>query len=111
MTRKLNLTKVEQKKILPILQEQHRELKSLRKDSAATRQDIRQQWRSIHQATQQKIKAVLSDPQRQHYDEMIANMHTHMRQYWKQMRQDVAPSAGASQSNPPANGNSPSSAQ
>lgn len=90
MTRKLNLTKVEQKKILPILQDQHREIESLRKDSAASRQDIHQQWQSIHRATQQRIRAVLSGPQRQQYDEMIANMHQHMRQYWKQMRQDVA---------------------
>ena len=106
LTRTLNLSPTEQQEILPILQDQDRQLQSLRKDQSFTRQVRRQQRHSINVTAQQKIKAVLNDTQKQQFDAMLAARRKRMREHWQQMQQQegASPANGVQPSSPASNG-------
>jgi protein CpxP len=68
MTKRYNLTSDQQNQIRPILQDQQQQMQSLRGDTSISREDKMAKVRSMHQASQQKIEAVLTDDQRKKFD-------------------------------------------
>jgi protein CpxP len=68
MTKRYNLTSDQQNQIRPILQDQQQQMQSLRGDTSMSREDKMAKMRSMHQASQQKIEAVLTDDQRKKFD-------------------------------------------
>jgi Spy/CpxP family protein refolding chaperone len=68
MTIRYKLTGEQQSQIKPILQEEQQQLKSLRTDSSASRDEKRTKMQSIRQASQEKIAAILTDSQRQEFN-------------------------------------------
>lgn len=74
MTKQLNLTSDQQNQILPILTGTQDQMKSIRGDSSLSDTDRRAKMRSLHEDTQAKIKAVLTDDQKKRFDEMQQRM-------------------------------------
>jgi protein CpxP len=68
MTKRYNLTSDQQNQVRPILQDQQQQMQSLRGDTSMSREDKMAKMRSMHQASQQKIEAVLTDDQRKKFD-------------------------------------------
>jgi Spy/CpxP family protein refolding chaperone len=68
MTKRYKLTADQQSQIKPILQDEQQQMQAMRADTSASRDDKRAKMQSMHQASQQKIEAVLTDEQRQKFD-------------------------------------------
>jgi Spy/CpxP family protein refolding chaperone len=68
MTKRYNLTADQQSQIKPLLQDEQQQMQSLRSDTSTPREDRRAKMQSIHQASTQKIEAVLTDEQKQQYE-------------------------------------------
>lgn len=68
MTKRYKLTADQQSQIKPILQDEQQQMQSMRSDTTASREDKRAKMMSMHQASQQKIEAVLTDEQKQKFE-------------------------------------------
>jgi protein CpxP len=68
MTKRYKLTADQQSQIKPILQDEQQQMQSMRSDTTSSREDKRAKMQSMHQASTQKIEAVLTDEQRQKFD-------------------------------------------
>ena len=68
MTKRYKLTADQQSQIKPILQDEQQQMQSMRSDTSSSREDKRAKMQSMHQASTQKIEAVLTDEQRQKFD-------------------------------------------
>ncbi len=71
MTKMLNLTPDQQQQILPVLQDQHRKMKGIWKDSSLSPQQRREQMRTVMMNTHQKVGAILTPEQRQQMKQMM----------------------------------------
>jgi Spy/CpxP family protein refolding chaperone len=70
----LNLTTDQQAKIKPLLVERQQKMQALMQDQSTAPEDRRAQARTISEGTNNSIKAVLTDEQKQKFDAMQANM-------------------------------------
>jgi Spy/CpxP family protein refolding chaperone len=77
MTKRYNLTTDQQSQIKPILQDQQQQMQSLRSDTASSREDKMAKMQSIHEASTQKIEAVLTDQQKQKFEADQQKMQQH----------------------------------
>jgi Spy/CpxP family protein refolding chaperone len=68
MTKRYKLTADQQSQIKPILQDEQQQMQSMRSDTTSSREDKHAKMQSMHQASTQKIEAVLTDEQRQKFD-------------------------------------------
>jgi Spy/CpxP family protein refolding chaperone len=68
MTERYKLTADQQSQIKPLLQDEQQQMQSLRSDTSTSREDRRAKMQSIHQASTQKIEAVLTDDQKQKFE-------------------------------------------
>ena len=68
MTKRYNLTADQQSQIKPILADEQTQMQSMRSDTASSREDKRAKMMSMHQASTQKIEAVLTDEQKQKFE-------------------------------------------
>ena len=68
MTKRYKLTTDQQSQIKPLLQDEQTQMQSLRSDTSTSREDKRAKMQSIHQASTQKIEAVLTDDQKQKFE-------------------------------------------
>jgi Spy/CpxP family protein refolding chaperone len=68
MTKRYNLTADQQSQIKPILQDEQQQMQSMRSDTTSSREDKRAKMQSMHQASTQKIEAVLTDEQKQKFE-------------------------------------------
>jgi Spy/CpxP family protein refolding chaperone len=68
MTKRYNLTADQQGQIKPILQDEQQQMQSMRSDTTSSGEDKHAKMQSMHQASTQKIEAVLTDEQRQKFD-------------------------------------------
>ena len=68
MTKRYNLTADQQSQIKPLLQDEQQQMQALRSDTSTPREDRRAKMQSIHQASTQKIEAVLTDDQKQKFE-------------------------------------------
>jgi Spy/CpxP family protein refolding chaperone len=74
LTSALNLTTDQQAKIKPLLVERQQKMQALMQDQSTAPEDRRAQARTISEGTNNSIKAVLTDEQKQKFDAMQANM-------------------------------------
>jgi periplasmic protein CpxP/Spy len=77
LTRKLNLTSDQQAQIRPILQDRDQKMQALWQDQSTDQQDKHSQMRSIRENSNTQIEAVLTDQQKQQFEQMQQHMHRH----------------------------------
>jgi periplasmic protein CpxP/Spy len=75
LAKKLNLTADQENQIEPILANRQQQFEAIRSDSSLSRKDRFAKMRTVRQDTDAKIKAVLTDDQKQQYDQMLQQMH------------------------------------
>ena len=80
MTRKLNLTADQQQQMLPVLTDRQQQFESIRNDSSLSADDRREKMRSVREDSEIKIKAILTDSQKQKYEKMQQEMRERMQQ-------------------------------
>ncbi len=74
MTAHLGLTPEQRVKILPILDEQAKEMKAVRGDENLTRAQVRTKMQEIHTKYHERIKPILTPEQQKKADELRAKM-------------------------------------
>ena len=74
LTRELNLTSDQQDKIKPLLAERQQKMQALFQDQSIAPEDRRTQGRTIMEGTNNSIKAILTDDQKQKFDAMQERM-------------------------------------
>ena len=80
MTKRLNLTQDQQNQILPILSDRQQQFESIRNDSSLSPKDRHSKMQSLREDSESKIKAVLTDDQKQKYDKMQQQMRARAQQ-------------------------------
>jgi periplasmic protein CpxP/Spy len=68
MTKRYKLTTDQQSQIKPILQDEQQQMEAMRSDTSTPQADKRAKMMSTHQASTQKIEAVLTDEQKQKFE-------------------------------------------
>jgi Spy/CpxP family protein refolding chaperone len=68
MTKDFNLTADQQAKIKPILVDEQKKMDDLRNDSGADRQTMRGKMMQIRQDTNDQVRALLDDKQKEKFD-------------------------------------------
>jgi Spy/CpxP family protein refolding chaperone len=68
MTKRYNLTADQQSQIKPILQDEQQQMQAMHSDTSTSGDDKRAKMQSTHQASTQKIEAVLTDEQKQKFE-------------------------------------------
>jgi len=74
LTRELNLTTDQQSQIKPLLVDRAQKMQALMQNQSMSQEDRRTQMRTISEGTNNSIKALLNDDQKQKFDAMQANM-------------------------------------
>ncbi|MBZ5520799.1 MAG: hypothetical protein LAP21_00940 [Acidobacteriia bacterium] len=74
MTEQLGLTAAQQSQIKPILEDTRQQMQALMKDDSLSREDRMGKMRSIREASDEKIKAVLTDEQKKKFEERRKEM-------------------------------------
>jgi len=72
--KRLNLTADQQTQLLPILTERAQAIQSVRQDSSLSAQDRRAKIRSARESADTKIEALLTDAQKQQYEQLKQQM-------------------------------------
>ncbi len=70
MAKRLNLTSDQQTQVLNVLTAQQDQVKSVRSDSSLSRDDRHAKMQSIRTDSESKIRALLTDDQKQRFDQM-----------------------------------------
>jgi len=78
MTKDLNLTSDQQSKIKPILVDEQKKSEAARNDSSGDRQAMRGTMQKIQQDTNDQIRALLTDTQKDTFDKMEKERQTRM---------------------------------
>jgi hypothetical protein len=78
LTQELNLTSDQQTQIKPLLVERQQKMQALMQDQSVTPEDRRAQMRSISQGTNNSIKALLTEDQKQKFAAMQERMRRNM---------------------------------
>ena len=74
LTKRLSLTPDQVTQVKAIDDDQMSQMKALRDDTSTSKEDKRSKMMAIHQASQDKIRNVLTDEQKTKYDAMLAKM-------------------------------------
>ena len=82
LTKMLNLNDDQQAKVKSILEDQQRQMTTLRQDASLSQQDRRAKFMQIHQDTQQKVRDALNDDQKAKFDQMQARR----KERWQKQR-------------------------
>jgi hypothetical protein len=77
MTKRYNLTADQQSQIKPILQDEQQQMQSMHSDTSMSRDDKMAKMKSMHEADNQKIEAVLTDDQKQKFEADQQKMEQH----------------------------------
>ena len=77
MTKRLNLTPDQVTQIKAIDDDQMTQMQALRADTSTSREEKRPKMMAIHQASNEKIRAVLNDEQKTKFDAMQAKHREH----------------------------------
>jgi periplasmic protein CpxP/Spy len=77
MTKRYKLTADQQSQIKPILQDEQQQMQAMRSDTTSSREDKHAKMQSMHQASTQKIEAVLTDEQKQKFEADQQKMQQH----------------------------------
>ena len=74
LSKKLNLTADQQKQILPILKARQEQMHTIWSDSSLSREDRQAKMHAVREDSDTKIRAVLTDSEKQTYDQMQQQM-------------------------------------
>lgn len=80
LTKRLNLTGDQQKQILPLLKQQQQQMRQIFRDHSLTRKDRFAKMRTVREQTDNSIKAVLNDQQKQQWGQMQQQMRQRMQE-------------------------------
>lgn len=80
LTRELNLSSDQQDKIKPLLVDRQQKMQALFQDQSLAQEDRRRQMRTISEGTNNSIKALLNDDQKQKFDAMQERMRHNRRE-------------------------------
>jgi protein CpxP len=69
MTKQLNLTDEQKQQIMPILENEQKEMQAVRQDSSLSRSDRMSKMQQLRQDTSSQIKPVLNQDQQQKYEQ------------------------------------------
>jgi protein CpxP len=72
MTKQLNLTDAQQQQIKPILENESKQMQTLREDSSLSQQDRMSKMMAIRQDSAGQIKPILNADQQKQYEEMMS---------------------------------------
>jgi protein CpxP len=78
LDKELSLTADQKAQIKPILEDAHAQSKKLMEDDSIAREDKMPKMREIHEASNTKIRALLTDAQQKKWDAMQKEHHGHM---------------------------------
>jgi periplasmic protein CpxP/Spy len=78
LSSKLNLTGEQKTQIKPILQDQQDQVAQLMSNNSGSREETRAKMRDIHEKSNAKIRAVLTDDQKAQFDKMQSERRGHM---------------------------------
>lgn len=81
LTKELKLTSDQQSQILPILTDRASKVDAIRADTSLTQDDRRSKMKSLREESETKIKAILTDEQKQKYDQMQQHMRERMQEH------------------------------
>ena len=84
LNKKLNLTADQQKQILPILTARQEQMHSIWSDSSLSREDRQAKMHAAREDSDSKIRAVLTDTQKQTYDQMQQQMREREKEHREQ---------------------------
>lgn len=87
MAVRLNLTAEQKEKILPILQEEYNEIKTMRNDTTLTRQQRQQKMQELRDRYHNRVKELLTPAQQQQADAMRQQA----RERWERRKQPAPP--------------------
>jgi len=95
LTKELNLTPEQQQQMLPILQDQHKKMKAMKEDTSLSPQQRREQARTTMQDTHQKLEAIMTDSQKQQFEQTMQQRREHWQNHHHRMNNGMEPgSAG-----------------
>ncbi|MBV8068447.1 MAG: hypothetical protein JO270_00980 [Acidobacteriaceae bacterium] len=80
LTKRLNLTADQQSQLLPILTSRQQQMESIHNDSSLSAKDKHAKMRAVREDSDTKIRSVLTDSQKQTYDQMQQQMRERMQQ-------------------------------
>jgi Spy/CpxP family protein refolding chaperone len=80
MTKRYNLSADQQAQIKPIVADQQQKMMALREDSSLSRDDKMAKMKSIHEDSNTKIQAILTDTQKQQFAQDQQRMQERMQQ-------------------------------
>ncbi|HEX7422970.1 MAG TPA: hypothetical protein VF311_03650 [Terriglobales bacterium] len=66
----LNLTDDQKEKLKPILQDQHKQMKAVRDDTALTQDQKHENMKQIHESTHTQIQAILTPEQQEKFKQL-----------------------------------------
>jgi periplasmic protein CpxP/Spy len=78
LSAKLNLTDAQKPQVKTILQDQQDQMAQLMSNTSGSREETHAKMRDIHQKSNAKIRALLTDDQKATFDKMQAEHHGHM---------------------------------
>jgi hypothetical protein len=100
MTKRYNLTADQQSQIKPILQDEQQQMEAMHSDTTTPREDKRAKMMSVHEASTQKIEAVLNDQQKQKFEADQQKMQERRSEHMHG-GEGAAPSGGGQPATPP----------
>jgi Spy/CpxP family protein refolding chaperone len=101
MTKRYKLTADQQSQIKPILQDEQQQMQSMHSDTTTSREDKRAKMMSMHQASTQKIEAVLTDEQKQKFEADQQKMQQRRSEHMHGGAEGGAPPSGGQPPAPP----------
>ncbi len=93
LTRMLGLTADQQAQIQPILETEDQKMKALWQDDSLSPEDRRSQMMQLHRDSRAQLEAVLTDAQKQKYEQMEQERQQRMRQWREQHPPESQPQA------------------
>ena len=84
LTKRLNLTADQQNQILPILTSRDQQMQTILSDNSLSSRDRHEKMRAVREDSDVKIKAVLTDSQKQSYDQLLQQMRERAREHREQ---------------------------
>jgi Spy/CpxP family protein refolding chaperone len=75
--KQLGLSSDQVVKLTPILADRRQQMQNLRADTSLSQRDRRVQARAIMQDSKSKLEAVMTDAQKQQYEQMLADRRSH----------------------------------
>jgi len=91
LTKRLNLTADQQNQLLPILTDRQQQMDSVRNDSSLSAKDKHAKMHAIREDSETKIRSVLTDSQKQTYDQLRQQMRERMQQRHEQRDSNTQP--------------------